>query len=85
MHTKVWESIFNMAMINSLFAIYESQKGSIGIEQIPDIIYEATHISKNMGTGVEVLLTDKMGKLTPNLTSNKRPKTLVIFDDCYKH
>ena len=85
-----FEQGLSKTMINSLFEIYEAQNGLIDSEQIPDMITEASLSNKNIGTRVEVLLTDKMDDLTTSLmtpngracSTSKRPKTLVIFDDC---
>ena len=74
-----FEQGLSKAMINSLFKVYEDYKGAIGIELIPDMVFEAVD---KPDQSVEVLLTDKVNELSATLESTRQPKTLVIFDDC---
>ena len=78
-----FEQGLSKSMINSLFRTFEDYKGTIGTDQIPDMIDEATN-EASCNPRVEVLLTDKMDELTASLggTTLRPPKTLVIFDDC---
>lgn len=78
-----FENGLSKSMINSLFQVYENFHGSLGVEQIPDMCFEASQEGKNRASRVvETVLTDKIDDLTSLNDCKTKPKTLVIFDDC---
>ena len=66
--------------INSLFKAYEEL--NMRCDQIPEFCFRASHEESNRGSRVEVLLTNNMKDLTSLNDGERKPKTLVIFDDC---